>query len=244
MATFHHSVKSGKKGSARRHACYIERLGAHGVHSDLIHSGYGNMPAWAEMDPNMFWGMADRYERSNGSAYREHEIALPNGLTPQQLIALAERLVRALAGSKPYHYAIHSPEGKLEGIHNPHIHLMISDRVPDGLDRSPQQTFSRFNAKQPEAGGRRKDSGGRSPAELSQQVTATRMLVAQTQNQFLADHGYHERVDHRSLRDQGLKRQPERHLGQRFVKDMAHAEREQYVLCRRSLGAASAFGNR
>jgi hypothetical protein len=120
---------------------------------------------------------------------------------------------------------------------------MCSDRLPDGIPRTPEQTFARYNAKNPSAGGCRKDSGGKSPMELKQQVTAQRKLVADTQNQFLEENGYSTRVDHRSLRDQGISRSPERHLGQRFVKEMADAEKSQYAQCRKAVKAASAVKN-
>lgn len=232
MASFHYSIKSGKKGSARRHATYIEREGSHRNREDLVHSSHGNMPDWAQGNPALFWSMADRHERTNGAAYREHEIALPNELSETQLIDLTERLVRNLIGNKPYQYAIHAPDGKLGGIQNPHVHLMCSDRIPDGLDRSPEQWFGRYNPAEPQAGGCRKDSGGKSPMELRQQVTLRRKLVADIKNQVLAEHGHEARVDHRSLRDQGQDRRPERHLGPRFIAGMAEAEKALYAACR------------
>ncbi|MBD7954300.1 MobA/MobL family protein [Stenotrophomonas sp. Sa5BUN4] len=229
MASFHYTIKSGKKGTARRHGAYIDREGALSARDDLVHSSHGNLPAWAENEPRTFWAMADRHERSNGAAYREHEIALPKELSVEQQIELADRLACALAGRKPYQYAIHAPEGALEGAGNPHVHLMCSDRVPDGVEREPERTFARFNPTQPDKGGCRKDSGGKSPLELRQQVTATRKLVADTQNQMLAECGHTTRVDHRSHRDRGLARRPERHLGPTLIKQMADAEKEQYV---------------
>lgn len=197
------------------------------------------MPEWAGDDPKLFWSAADKHERANGAVYREHEITLPSELSTEQQVELADRLAKNLAGKKPYQYALHAPEGKLGGDPNPHIHLMCSDRLPDGTPRTPEQTFARYNAKNPSAGGCRKDSGGKSPMELKQQVTAQRKLVADTQNQFLAENGYSARVDHRSLRDQGITRSPERHLGQRFVKEMADAEKSQYAQCRKEAQLAS-----
>lgn len=233
MASFHHSIKSGKKGSAFEHASYIERLGRHGRRADdLIHTGFGNMPGWSGGNPGVFWKMADTHERANGAAYREHVIALPNELSLEQLIVLAERLVRELIGNKPYQYAIHAPEGKLGGILNPHMHLMYSDRIPDGIDRPAAQTFSRFNPKHPQRGGRRKDSGGKSPMELRDQVVATRKLVADLQNQALTKHGHLTRVDPRSLREQGIKRRPERHLGPARVRGMSLDEKAAYKVHR------------
>lgn len=225
MASFHHTIKSGKKGSAVTHARYI----SHGVREDLIYASFGNLPAWAMGNPALFWRMATRYERANGAVYREHEIALPNELTREQLIEMAERLVRELVGMKPYQYAIHAPDGGIGGISNPHIHLMYSDRVPDGIDRAPEQMFSRFNPIRPEVGGCRKDSGGKSPLELRDEVISTRKRIADLQNQVLAEHGHVARVDHRSLREQGLQRRPERHLGQARVRGLSAYEKAQFA---------------
>src|SRR3546814_13021731 len=145
MAFLHLNIKSCKNGPARRHANYIDRAGTHSDCDDLIHTGYGNLPDWANDEPLYFWRMADCYERANGAAYREHEIALPNELTIEQLIELSERLVRGLVGNKPYQYAINGPEGKLGGIPNPHLNRMYSDRVPDWINHTPARVCSRFN---------------------------------------------------------------------------------------------------
>ncbi|WP_194936644.1 hypothetical protein [Stenotrophomonas sp. MH181796] len=75
--------------------------------------------------------MADRHERANGSAYREHEIALPGELTQPQLVELAERLAQRLAGSKPYQYAIHAPEGALGGIEKRIAPLITEENIWD-----------------------------------------------------------------------------------------------------------------
>ena len=117
----------------------------------------------------------------------------------------------------------------MQGAGNPHVHLMCSDRVPDGIEREPDRTFARFNPTKPDKGGCRKDSGGKSPLELRQQVTLTRKLVADTQNQMLAECGHSARVDYRSHRERGLERKPERHLGTLFIKQMGDAEKDQYV---------------
>lgn len=225
MASFHHCIKSGRKGSAVAHSTYISNEDR----EDLIYTSYGNLPEWAEGSIRLFWRMANAHERANGAVYREHEIALPNELTRDQLIELAERVVRELVGTKPYQFAIHMPDGRIGGISNPHIHLMYSDRIPDGINRSPDQMFSRFNSKRPEAGGCRKDSGGRSPLDLRNEVIATRKMIADLQNQALAEHGHDSRVDHRSLREQGLQRRPERHLGPARVRDLTTDEKAQFA---------------
>lgn len=125
-----------------------------------MHAESGNMPEWTEGTAATFWKAADAYERANGAAYREHVIALPNELSLEQNRALAVQLARELVGSKPFQIALHAPQGTLGGITNLHMHLMFSDRVPDGISRGPERMFARYNSERPEDGGCRKDRWG------------------------------------------------------------------------------------
>jgi len=233
MASFHHRIKSGKKGSAAEHAAYISRHGKHDKRQDLLASGYGNMPPWAKDDPDLFWKKADIYERANGAVYREHEVALPSELTADQLLELVRQLVSELARGKPHQYAVHRPSSSLEGSANTHLHLMLSDRTPDSVDRSPEQTFRRYNPTHPEQGGCKKDSGGKNRMELRDEVIETRRKSAQLQNEAIEKCGHEGRVDHRSLRQRGIERRPERHLGQARIRKMSAADKEAYVQERR-----------
>ncbi len=235
MASFHHRIKSGKKGTARAHASYIERNGKFSNRGeDLVHTGYGNMPSWAENNPAQFWKMADKHERANGAVYREHEVALPNELNEEQLVELTGRIVSELIGNKPYQYAIHAPDGSLGSISNPHVHLMYSDRLPDGIEREPERMFSRFNPKEPERGGCKKDSGGLTRQELRENVINMRKTIADLQNQALAEYGHDMRVDHRSLREQGKQRKPERHMGAARIRSLSADEKAAFTAQRPS----------
>lgn len=225
MASFHHEVKSGSKGTARNHAAYILRRGRYANRDDLIYAEHGNLPTWADNDPLKLFKGSDLYERANGSAYREHVIALPNELTPEQNCELMKEIMAVLAGVKPYVVALHASEGQLGGAPNMHMHGMYSDRVQDGIDRPPERMFSRYNREHPESGGCRKDSGGKNAMELRDALIATRKLIADKTNQALAKHGHTSRVDHRSLREQGQERAPERHLGPARVKSMSADEK-------------------
>lgn len=234
MASFHHCIKSGKKGTAQAHASYIERNGKFSNRGeDLVHTGHGNMPEWADNNPKLFWKMADKYERKNGAAYREHEVALPNELTTDQLITLTENIVSELIGNKPYQYAIHAPDGSLGAIPNPHVHLMYSDRLPDGIERAPEKMFSRFNSEQPKLGGCRKDSGGLTRQELREKVIETRKTIAELQNQALSENGHDIRVDHRSLREQGKQHAPERHMGASRIRKLSTVEKAAFAMLRK-----------
>ncbi|WP_439890836.1 MobA/MobL family protein [Ralstonia sp. 25C] len=229
MASFHHCIKSGKKGTAANHAAYITRQGKHSQRKDLVCTGHGNMPTWAEDNPALFWKAGDKHERANGAVYREHEIALPSELTLEQQMELIRELIPAMVGDKPHQFAVHAPRSALEGKINAHLHVMFSDRMRDGIERSPEQTFSRYNAKQPERGGCKKDSGGKNRIVLRDEVIKTRKTCAELQNAALAKAGHATRVDHRSLREQGIDRVAERHLGPTRIQTMSNEDKTMYV---------------
>ncbi|QBY54464.1 MobA/MobL family protein [Cupriavidus oxalaticus] len=234
MASFHHTIKSGKKGTAASHAAYIARQGKYRQREDLVCTGHGNMPAWAQDNPSAFWKAGDKHERANGAVYREHEIALPAELTHEQQKELVGGMIKTLVGDKPYQYAVHAPNSSLEGSTNTHLHLMFSDRMQDGVERSPEQTFSRYNAKQPERGGCKKDSGGKNRLALRDEVIQTRKTCAELQNAALKKYGHPARVDHRSLREQGIDRAPEHHLGPSRIQEMSEDEKVRIVEARRT----------
>jgi len=162
-------------------------------------------------------------------AYREHEVTLPSELNEVQLHALVDKLVQALAGDKPHQYAIHAPVAALAGVRQPHMHLVASDRMPDGLTRPAEQMFRRFNPKAPNRGGCRKDSGGRLPLEVRDELIARRKMIAELQNEALADSGHDTRVDHRSHKERGIESQPERHLGPARIKHMTVEDKTEYL---------------
>jgi hypothetical protein len=231
MATFHFKLKSGRNGCD--HATYIAREGFHKSRDDLIASGHGNLPNWANGDPKTFWRAAERGERKNGAVYREAVIALPNELSPSQNEALVEDLVAKLAPGMPYQFAVHAPTSSLEAEPNPHAHLIASGRVDDGLQRSADKFFSRYNAAHPEKGGRRKDGGGRNAMELRDDVIAKRKLVADTINHHLAMNGHDSRVDHRTLKEQGIQRRAERRIASFRIEGMSAKERAEFVAVRK-----------
>jgi len=212
MASYHCSVKVGGKGHAAAHAEYIAREGKYtgcARYEDLEATHYGNMPAWAEHNPSHFWQAADEHERANGATYREIEIALPRELVPEQRRELVEDFIKQELGENhAYQWAIHTPKAALEKGEQPHAHIMYSERTHDGFARDPEQYFKRYNAKAPERGGCRKDSAG-----TEERLQATRQRWADVQNEHLARHGHDTRVDHRSLKQQGIEREPEHHLG-------------------------------
>lgn len=233
MASFHYRIKSGKKGNAVDHAAYIARVDKYSGREDLVDCGVGNMPAWAAEDPKAFWKMADKHERANGAAYREHEIALPGELSLEEQRELVLALTKELAGQRPFQFAMHVPRSSIDGAENPHLHLMVSDRLPDGIERLPERMFRRYNRVHPQYGGCKKATGGKNRLQLRDELIETRRRCAEIQNEALAKHGHAARVDHRSLKQQGVDRKPERHLGPSKVRSMTSADKAGVVDRRR-----------
>jgi hypothetical protein len=104
---------------------------------------------------------------------------------------------------------------------------MFSERMNDGIDRDPQQYFKRANNKEPERGGAKKVRFGETPTERKEHLVAQRSRWADLQNTHLERYQHTDRVDARSLKAQGIEREPERHLGagqvQRFDADQLQA---------------------
>ena len=230
MASYHLSVKTGGKGSASPHADYIAREGkyAREKDTDLEHKESGNMPAWAAHKPSEFWKAADTSERANGCTYREIEIALPRELKPEQRLELIRDFVRQEIGDRhAYQFAIHNPKAAIAGGEQPHAHIMFSERLNDGIHRDPEQYFKRANPKAPERGGAKKERFGETPTERREYLVAQRERWSDLQNQYLERYQHTDRVDARSLKAQGIDREPERHLGagqvQRFDTEQLQA---------------------
>ena len=235
MASYHLSVKTGGKGSASPHADYISREGkyAREKDSDLEHKESGNMPAWAAHKPSEFWKAADTSERANGCTYREIEIALPRELKPEQRLELVRDFVQQEIGDRhAYQFAIHNPKAAIAGGEQPHAHIMFSERINDGIHRDPEQYFKRANTKEPERGGAKKARFGETPTERKEYLVAQRERWADLQNKHLERYQHADRVDSRSLKAQGIDREPERHLGAGQVQRF-DTEQLQSILARR-----------
>lgn len=228
MASYHLSVKTGKKGTAANHANYIARQGKYKrdeEESDLVAVSHGNLPDWAENKPVVFFKAADKYERANGASYKEYVFALPRELSPQQRFDIVQEFIKTQIIDKPYMAAIHAPMASLGKETHPHAHVVTSDRKPDGIQRRQEMYFSRYNANHPELGGCKKDSGGKDRNQLRNNLISLRENMAAIQNTYLEKNGFSARVDHRSNKDRGIEKEPERHFGQVRIKLMSDEEK-------------------
>jgi len=213
MAIYHFDARTISRGggaSASGTHDYMLAIGECQESQDrVIASGHGNMPKWANDDPSKYWEAADLYERQAGRLCKSLTLALPDELTNKELftlIAVYIPLVTTLSdGSKlPYSWAVHrDPDtGK-----QTHLHLMVSERITDEIQRDfGSDHFKRYNAKNPEKGGAKKT------VELMprQWLLDQRRGWAEICNKALEP--YNVTIDHRSLKDRGIDREPAGHL--------------------------------
>lgn len=208
MAIGRISIKSGSKGKGLAHAKYIMREDKYAKRADKLEKlesiGHGNMPSWAKKNPKFLWEMADEHERKNGSVYREHIIALPREMTAEQRLELVQDWIKQEIGDKhPYSYAIHNPLA-MDGKEQPHCHLMICERMLDGIDRGADQFFKRYNSKDPTKGGAKKANTGLDHATRKEQIKQQRERWGQLCNKHLERMGSRERVDMRNYKERGV----------------------------------------
>lgn len=234
MATYHLSLKNGKVGTAEQHADYILRKGRYsgGKRAEELVYKDANLPRWA-MSASSFFACADRYERTNGRAYTEFEIALPNELTHEENKKIVNDFITAHIGNnKVWAYAIHSKPATFDDSQEQiHAHIMMSERiVEDGMTKakSPSKFFKRYNSKNPQNGGYLKDralSGNRT--EIAKKLKEIRQSWEDMINAEYKSRGINKVVSCKTLKAQRdiaaaagdndladfFDREPQEHLG-------------------------------
>lgn len=163
---------------------------------DVIHSEIflpPNAPSWAT-DRQQLWNEVERAEkRKNSTVAREFEVALPNELNKEQRIALvqdfAKKIVARHGCAVDAH--LHDDKGSYKSKENQHAHIMLSTRrlEPEGFTKKTRELDE-------------KKSG---------EVVYWREQWAKTANEHLREYGIE--IDHRSLKDQGLEREPTIKMG-------------------------------
>lgn len=233
MATYHLSLKNGKVGTAEQHAVYILREGRYsgGKRAEELVYKDANLPRWA-MSASAFFACADRYERTNGRAYTEFEIALPNELTHEENQKLVNDFINTHIGNnKVWAYAIHSKPATFDDDEEQiHAHIMFCERVvDDGMvkAKSPSKFFKRFNSKNPQNGGYQKDRRFSGFAESKENLKLIRQSWEDMINAEYKNHGIDKVVSCKSIKEQRdiaaaagdedmvefLNRTPQEHLG-------------------------------
>ena len=185
----HVNVKTGSRSAGQSAAAkydYISRIGKYGAacQDEVVHLESGGMPAFASSDARLYWAAADSHERSNGRLFRSLTAALPNSLDAADRLDLARSFAAHVTGGElPYTLALHAGLSKQAGVeNNPHLHLVFSERVNDGVARAAEQWFRRAAPKggDPAAGGARKSerTKPRSWLDETRQAWASEMNLA------------------------------------------------------------------
>ena len=199
--------RSSTAAAAYRAACVIEdnRTGLkhdytkkEGVeHTEIITPDGINIPTRSDL-----WNMAEAAEkRKDGCTAREYEVNLPHELNEQQRTELAQDFCKQLAKIHgiAVDLCIHKPTEKEVKAgadpRNHHAHILTTTRkiTNDGLtDKADIE----------KSGRKRKED-----------LKATRQLFADTTNRHLEMAGLTERIDARSLKDQGSSLKPTIKMG-------------------------------
>ena len=185
----HLNVKTGSRTTGQSAAAkydYISRDGryARACQDEVVHIESGSMPAFASSDARVYWAAADSHERSNGRLFRSLTAALPNSLDLAGRLELARSFAaHVTAGQMPYTLAVHAGLSKEPGAaSNPHLHLVFSERVNDGVERAAEQWFRRAApaGRDPASGGARKSerTKPREWLEETRQAWAAEMNLA------------------------------------------------------------------
>ena len=209
MAIYHLSVKtfSRSKGQSAT-AAIAYRAGAkikcehegrthdYTKKNDVLHSEIflpANAPSWAT-DRQQLWNEVEKAEkRKNSTIAREFEVALPNELNEQQRIALVQDFAKQIVARHgcAVDAHLHDDKGLYKSKENHHAHIMLTTRrlEPEGFTKKTRELDE-------------KKSG---------EVVYWREQWAKTANEHLREYGIE--IDHRSLKDQGLEREPTIKLG-------------------------------
>jgi len=153
-------------------------------------------PEWAA-DRSALWNAAEQAERRKDACVaREYEVALPAELSAEGRRQLALDFAKEMADREgcAVDVAIHEP-GREGDDRNHHAHILRTTRKvgPEGLtDKLDTE----------KAGRSRRDD-----------LEGVRARWAELCNERLRDAGIEATVDHRSLKAQGIDREPTRHLG-------------------------------
>ena len=212
MAIYHLSVKAVSRSAGRtataaaayRAGCEITDQRTGEIHDYTRKGGVESADIvlpdgasdWA-IDRAVLWNAAEAAERRKDACVaREFEVALPDELSPAERRRLAVDFAKDMANREgcAVDVAIHAP-GKEGDSRNHHAHILRTTRKV-GLDGLTDKLDT-------------EKAGRNRTADLD----AVRTRWAELTNERLRENGIEARVDHRSLKDQGIDREPTSHMG-------------------------------
>ena len=216
MAIYHLSVKTFSRSNGQSATAavayragakiYSDRDRCHHDYtrkSDVLHSEIflpDNAPEWA-LDRQQLWNEVESAEkRKNSTVAREFEVALPHELNEEQRIALVQDFAKQIVARHGCAVDAHLHDDRSRNKRqNFHAHIMLSTRKleQDGFTTKTRELDER----------------------KSGEVVYWREQWAKTTNEHLHEHGIRDKnnnligIDHRSLKDQGLEREPTIKMG-------------------------------
>jgi len=186
---------------ASSHIQYINREAAFKQRGGCVYKNH-HLPKWAQDDPKIFFGEADKWERANGERYKEIIFALPNELTLDQQKEIIHDFVDHNFKDFYYAFAVHDKIGVMsDGEHQPHVHFVFSTRKLDAIEKTNERLsaklfFHRGDSKHPEKGGCLKDTYWIDKNRVAA-LCNIREDYAKIQNKILRKYGIPYQVDHR-----------------------------------------------
>jgi ATP-dependent exoDNAse (exonuclease V) alpha subunit len=159
---------------------------------------------WAR-NRQALWNAAEMAEKRRDSRVaREYEVAVPYELTKAQRVELVRAFSQDLANryGVAVDFAIHKPH-RAGDTRNTHAHILTTTREITATGMGAKISI--------ELGDRDRAKLGLDAA--AEEITRTRVRWAEMSNRALEKAQVNERVDHRSLKDQGIEREPTHHWG-------------------------------
>jgi MobA/MobL family protein len=149
-------------------------------------------PDWMRDRGQLFNAIEKAEKRKDSQLARSIDIALPYELSLEHNLELVRSFVDAQYVSRGMiaDFAIHAP-GRKGDIRNVHVHILLTTREIAGPGFGPK--VREWNAKN--------------------ELLEWRKAWADHANRILEREGFEERIDHRSLSDQGIDREPTTHVG-------------------------------
>lgn len=170
------------------------------VHSEIVLPD--GAPFWANERASL-WNAAELSEkRVNSTVAREFEVAIPRELSREEGIELLRDFVEQLVRKHGFaaEFSVHKDDpnkwdGTEKAFDGYHAHVLCTTRriKYDGMDEKTREL-----------------DGGKSGRE---NVEFWRERWAATANWHLEIAGRRQRIDHRSLKKQGIRREPMQHMG-------------------------------
>ena len=183
--------------SAAENAAYNARREAtYAVRSHVIPPEPEKAQAWFDAE--------EKNDRKNARMSDRFIGALPRELTPDQCLEAVESFCREVTQDRvPWHFALHLElEAKDQPDWNPHTHIIFRDR-----DIETGRRYLHTSA------------GPKERAQLDEKgigywtTTDFRKEWEQQMNHALERAGHDIRIDHRTLEEQGIDREPQIHIG-------------------------------